>query len=112
MNALSIAALVVGLLLSVLNVINVSIILRDKAKEPAVKMREKKKNLKRENDARKQEIDELKSSRSIESERTNELEETTRALLQGVSALLTHGINGNNIEEMQKARDKLNEYIY
>jgi cell division protein FtsB len=75
MNALSIAALVVGLLLSVLNVINVSIILRDKAKEPAVKMRDEIENLKRENDARKQEIDELKSSRSIESERTNELEE-------------------------------------
>lgn len=105
METLSVVVILAGLLLTVLNIFNVSIILKDKAKEPAKEMREEIESLKRE-------VELLKRSRSEEARRTTELEEANKVLLQGVSALLTHGINGNNIEEMKDARDKLNKVIY
>ena len=112
MNALSIVSLVAGLILSTLSIINLTIILKEKAKEPAVKKQEDFETLKEEVKDLKEEVKELKNSRAVERERTTELEETIRALLRGMSELLTNGINGNNIEGMKKARDILNQYIY
>ena len=112
MNALSIVSLVAGLILSTLSIINLTIILKEKAKEPAVKKQEDFETLKEEVKDLKEEVKELKNSRAVERERTTELEETIRALLRGMSELLTKGINGNNIEGMKKARDILNQYIY
>ena|GEM_PF-5737087 len=112
MSALSIVSLVAGLILSSLSIINLTIILKEKAKEPAVKKQEDFDSLKEEVKDLKAEVEELKNSRKVERERTTELEETIRALLRGMSELLTNGINGNNIEGMKTARDILNQYIY
>lgn len=112
MNALSIISLVAGLILSTLSIVNLTIILKEKAKEPAVKREEDYEALKENVKNLEAEVEELKNSRKVERERTTELEETIRALLRGMSELLTNGINGNNIEGMKTARDILNQYIY
>lgn len=112
MNTLSIISFVTGIILSTLSIVNLTIILKEKAKEPAVKKQEDFDTLKEEVKDLKAEVEELKNSRKVERERTTELEETIRALLRGMSELLTNGINGNNIEGMKTARDILNQYIY
>lgn len=119
MSTLSIVSIVAGLILSTLSIINLTVILKEKAKEPAVKkqeeletLKEEVKELKAENKELKAEINDIKNNRAVDREHTTELEETIRALLRGMSELLTNGINGNNIEGMKTARDILNQYIY
>ncbi len=112
MNVLSIVSLVAGIILATLSSINNSIILKEKAKAPETKRQEDFEKLKEEVKDLKAEIVDLKESRAVDTRRTTELEETIRALLRGMSELLTNGINGNNIEGMKTARDILNQYIY
>ena len=53
----------------------------------------------------------IESKLDNDNRRLNTLEESNRVMLRGMSALLSHGINGNNIPEMEKARDELNDFL-
>ena len=44
--------------------------------------------------------------------RISSLEDSHRIMLRGMSALLSHGINGNNVGEMEKVKAELDEYLY
>jgi hypothetical protein len=39
------------------------------------------------------------------------LEEGVKVLLKSMGALLSHSIDGNNMDEMKEARDDLNSYL-
>ena len=43
--------------------------------------------------------------------RLDEIEDGDRATQRALLALLDHGIDGNNIEQMQKARDELHNHL-
>ena len=38
-------------------------------------------------------------------------EESNRLIMRSIMALLSHGLNGNNVAEMKKANDQLQEYL-
>ena len=44
-------------------------------------------------------------------ERFDSMEEGNRITQQAILALLSHGIDGNEIEGMQRAKDRLQEYL-
>ena len=46
-----------------------------------------------------------------DNKRIENLEEGGRVLLKSLGALLSHGIDGNNVDEMKLAREELNEYL-
>lgn len=43
--------------------------------------------------------------------RIDTIENSNRVTQQAILALLNHAINGNNLEQLEKARDNLNEYL-
>ena len=57
------------------------------------------------------EISEIKSALEGDSDRFDKLEDSNRIMLQCLLALLAHGIDGNEIEGMRKAKETLQEYL-
>lgn len=57
------------------------------------------------------EISEIKNALEGDSNRFDKLEEGNRITLQCLLALLSHGIDGNEIEGMRKAKESLQEYL-
>lgn len=43
--------------------------------------------------------------------RLNELEESNRIMMQSMLAIMSHLIDGNHTDQLQKARDDLQEYL-
>lgn len=65
-----------------------------------------------------EEIDGLKSRLTklelavkTDEKQLSDTKECNRVLTQGMLALLEHGINGNNIEQMQQAKDGVQKYL-
>ena len=46
-----------------------------------------------------------------EKQQVKDIREGNRVITRGMLALLEHGINGNNIEQMQEARNGVEEYL-
>jgi hypothetical protein len=98
-------SILLAIVLSGLNIINVVLILKDKANAPGKEqdrrialVEEDVRDLKRKQDTSYTDIDNLKSANKI--------------LMKSMSALLSHGIEGNNVNEMKLAREELNEYLF
>lgn len=94
----------VGLALTILNVIDKSVSLRDRTIQP---FREQSKRI----DSLEHEVTEIKDSIKSDLNRIDDLEAGTKVLLRSIGALLSHGIEGNNEAEMRTAREELNEYL-
>jgi restriction endonuclease S subunit len=93
-----------GLLLTILNIIDRSTILKEKTEKPRKEMEERVDSL----DNR---IAEIENKLKNYDYRVIQLEDGVKVLLRSMSALLSHSIDGNNLEEMKDARDDLNEYL-
>lgn len=46
-----------------------------------------------------------------DNKRLNDLETQDRLVLQSLFALLSHGIDGNDVEAMKKCKDQIQEYL-
>lgn len=46
-----------------------------------------------------------------DNKRLNELEESNRIMMQSMLAIMSHLIDGNHTDQLQKARDDLQEYL-
>jgi len=93
-----------GLLLTILNIIDRSTILKEKTEKPRKELEERVDSL----DNR---IAEIENKLKNYDYRVIQLEDGVKVLLKSMSALLSHSIDGNNLDEMKDARDDLNEYL-
>jgi hypothetical protein len=93
-----------GLILTILNIIDRSSLLKEKAKAPQKEMEIRI-------NALEDKVDRLNTYLSNDNARIENLEEGGRVLLKSLGALLSHGIDGNNVQEMKAAREELNEYL-
>jgi exonuclease VII small subunit len=93
-----------GLLLTILNIIDRSTILKEKTEKPRKELEERVDSL----DNR---IAEIENKLKNYDYRVIQLEDGVKVLLRSMSALLSHSIDGNNLDEMKDARDDLNEYL-
>ena len=46
-----------------------------------------------------------------DNKRLRELEDSSKLLLRGLSVLLEHEIKGNHVEQLEKVKDDINEYL-
>ena len=93
-----------GLLLTILNIIDRVTLLREKAKSPQKEMEHRLTQLE-------DKVEKLSTYATSDNARIENLGEGGRVLLKSLGALLSHGIDGNNIQEMKLAREELNEYL-
>lgn len=93
-----------GLLLTILNIVDRATLLREKAKSPQKEMEHRLTQLE-------DKVEKLSTYATNDNARIENLEEGGRVLLKSLGALLSHGIDGNNIQEMKLAREELNEYL-
>ena len=93
-----------GAALTVLNLIDKSISLGKAAKAPEEQQNQRLTAL--ENDVR-----EIKSHQNDDNTKIKSLENGTRVLLHSMSALLAHGIDGNNTEKLVEAKEELDSYL-
>lgn len=104
MIAASDVALIVGLILSLMGIISYILIFKDRAVKPHKENEERITALE-------EEVDDIKDILNHDKGRIESLEEGNRILIKSMSALLSHGIDGNNTEEMKKARKDLQDYL-
>jgi len=96
--------LVIGVILTILNIIERVILFKDKAKQPHLQHEQRIVALE-------SEVKRIKDKLNNDSDRITELEMGTRVLMKSIGALLSHGIDGNNTDEMKLAREELNDYL-
>lgn len=94
----------IGAALTILNLIDKSISLGKAAKAPEEQQNQRLTVL--ENDVR-----EIKSHLNNDNTKINSLESGTKVLLHSMSALLSHGIDGNNTEKLIEAKEELDSYL-
>ena len=105
MNTTEILVLGFGLVLTILNIVERIILFKDKAKQPHLQHETRISALEIE-------VRNLNDKLTDDSERIIDLEEGTKVLMMSIGALLSHGIEGNNTDEMKKAKTELNKYLY
>lgn len=93
-----------GFILTILNIIDRSSLLKEKAKAPQKEMEIRI-------NALEDKVDRLSTYLTNDNARIENLEEGGRVLLKSLGALLSHGIDGNNVQEMKAAKEELNEYL-
>ena len=93
-----------GLLLTFLNILERVSILKDKASTPHKEHEQRISHLE-------DEIDKIHEYIDDNNSRIENLEKGGRVLLRSLGALLSHGIDGNNVAEMRAAREELNDYL-
>lgn len=98
------AAAICGLILSIASVVTLIITIVRKAKAPEAKQNERLDALEK----AVQKHDELFRNDLARFER---MESGNRIMQKCMLALLSHGIDGNDIEQMKQARSDLNEYL-
>ena len=98
------AAAICGLILSVASVVTLIITIVRKAKAPEAKQNERLDALEK----AVQKHDELFRNDFVRFER---MESGNRIMQKCMLALLSHGIDGNDIELMRQARSDLNDYL-
>lgn len=105
MNTTEILVLGFGLVLTILNIVERIILFKDKLNKPHLQHETRISTLE-------VEVRDLRNQLTDDSERIKDLEEGTKVLMKSIGALLSHGIDGNNTEEMVEAKSDLNEYLY
>ena len=105
MNTTEILVLGFGLVLTILNIVERIILFKDKLSRPHLQHEARI-------SAVEVEVRDLRNQLTDDSERIKDLEKGTKVLMKSIGALLSHGIDGNNTEEMVEAKDDLNEYLY
>jgi len=93
-----------ALILSALNIVNTALILKDKFNAPD---REKDRRITLLED----DVRDLKRNETSSSSDIDNLKSANKMIIKSMSALLTHGIDGNNADEMKLAREELNDYL-
>lgn len=96
--------MVIGLILTVLNIIDKCITLYRQAHAPEL---EQNKRL----DALEQEMANVKLYLDNDNQKIRSLEVGNRVILHSMSALLAHGIDGNNVNELVEAKKDLDEFL-
>lgn len=96
--------LVVGLVLSLMSIISYFLIFKDRAGKPHKENEERI-------DALEEEVNGIKEVLDRDKDRIDDLEEGNRVIIKAMSALLSHGIDGNNTDEMKERRDDLQNYL-
>lgn len=94
----------IGLSLTILNVIDKINLFIQRAQKPKEEQSKRIDNLE-------SEVKDLKRYVSTDGDRIKELEQGNKVMLHSMSALLSHGIHGNNVEEMTKAKEELDRYL-
>lgn len=56
-------------------------------------------------------VEDIESKLKKDEERLGDSENANRVTQEALLALLEHGLNGNNIEQMTKAKEKLQNYL-
>lgn len=97
-----------GLVLTLLNIADKSKTLKKDAQEPERIQNERIDGLERKFAAMREEFEHYKSQNT---EKVQVLEEGNRVTQQAILALLSHAIDGNNIDQMEKARNDLNSFL-
>lgn len=59
----------------------------------------------------KKDVAEIKAKLDKDKKRLDDSENANRVTQEALLALLEHGINGNNIDQMSKAKDNLQKYL-
>ena len=98
------AAAICGLILSIASVVTLIITIVRKAKAPEAKQNERL-------DALEKAVQEHDDLLRNDLSRFERMERGNRIMQKCMLALLSHGIDGNDIEQMQQARSDLNEYL-
>lgn len=93
-----------GLVLTALNILDRVSILKEKAKTPYKEREQRITHLE-------DEVEQMKRFLDNDNQRIKNLEDGGRVLIKSMGALLSHGIDGNNIQEMKVAREELNDYL-
>lgn len=93
-----------GLILTLLNILDRVSILREKSKAPY-------KELEQRITVMESQVSKMATYLDNDNKRIIHLEEGGRVILKSLGALLSHGIDGNNINEMKVAREELNDYL-
>ena len=97
--------MIAGLLLTVMNMINMTLILKDKAKAPNDEQNRRITLLE-------DEVKEIRRQQSSDFTEIDNIKDANKILIKSMSALLSHGIEGNNLYEMKLAREELNNFLY
>ena len=97
-------AAICGLILSIASVVTLIITIVRKAKAPEAKQNERL-------DALEKAVQEHDDLLRNDLSRFERMERGNRIMQKCMLALLSHGIDGNDIEQMQQARSDLNEYL-
>lgn len=95
---------IIGLLLTVLNIIDKMSTINARAKEPEQEQNDRIKALE-------EDVKEIKAKLNKDNERLVKHETSEQVMMQAIKALLNHSINGNNTEEMEKAAAELDNYL-
>ena len=104
MTTTEILVLGFGLVLTILNIIERIILFKDKAKQPHLQHEQRIVALE-------SEVKSIDDKLNADNSRITDLEMGGRVLLKSMGALLSHGIDGNNTDEMKLAREELNDYL-
>lgn len=96
--------IIIGLILTVLNIINMMWLFKSRSQEPQKALATRVAHLE-------DEMGEVRRHLSNDNLRIEELERGNRVLMKSIGALLSHGIDGNNIDEMKVAREELNDFL-
>ena len=96
---------VLGLVLTVLNILDKYIFIKKQAKQPFVEHEEQIRLLQ-------SDVCELRRLISGDRERIAELEKGNRITMEAIGALLSHAIDGNNVDELKSAKKEMNRYLY
>ena len=81
------------------------------AKSPEREQDTKIKELEIEIEGMKIELEKIKKILDNDNRRINSVKEGERVTHRSLLALMEHGIDGNNIEELKKAKEDLNSYL-
>ena len=93
-----------GLITAVAAVITLMVNLTKKARLPNIRQDERIAKCE-------ERLDDVEKLMENDSKRFDRIEESNRIIQKSILALLEHGIDGNNVEAMKKAKDSLNEYL-
>lgn len=94
----------IGLLLTVLNIIDKMSTINQRAREPEREQNERLQKLE-------DEVKDIKDKLNNDNERLTKHEKSEKVMMQALKALLSHSIDGNNTEEMKDAAKELDSYL-
>ena len=99
-----VAAAVLGGISLILTTTNLIVKSWKQAKAPEVAQNERITKLEKE-------VEDINRKLDSDFSRLNEQTESSRLSQEALLALLDHALSGNNVEQMQKAKDKLREHL-